>query len=98
HGLLRGSFIPPKPQRELRELVRHRANLVGRRAQSVNELQRTMESTNIKMRNGVTDVTGVSATEMLQGILAGQTDPTVLAEMARGTSPTRCTLRSPRPL
>jgi transposase len=84
HGLLRGSFIPPKPQRELRELVRHRANLVGRRAQSVNELQRTLESTNIKLANVVSDITGVSATEMLEAILAGQTDPEVLAEMARG--------------
>jgi transposase len=84
HGLLRGSFIPPKPQRELRELVRHRANLVGRRAQSVNELQRTLESTNIKLANVVSDITGVSATEMLEAILGGEKDPEVLAEMARG--------------
>ena len=84
HGLLRGSFIPPKPQRELRELVRHRANLVARRAQCVNELQRTLESTNVKLGNVVSDITGVSATEMLQAMLAGQTDPEVLAELARG--------------
>jgi transposase len=84
HGLLRGSFIPAKPQRELRELVRHRSNLVGRRAQSVNELHRTLESTNLKLGNVVSDITGVSATEMLQAILAGQTQPEVLAEMARG--------------
>jgi len=84
HGLLRGSFIPAKPQRELRELVRHRANLVGRRAQAVNELQRTLESTNIKLGNVVTDITGVSATEMLQAILGGQTDEIALAKMARG--------------
>ena len=84
HGLLRGSFIPPKPQRELRELVRHRANLVGRRAQSVNEVRRTLESTNIKLGNVVSDITGVSATEMLASILAGQSDPAMLAELARG--------------
>jgi transposase len=84
HGLLRGSFIPPRPQRELRELVRHRANLVTRRAQCVNELQRTLESTNVKLGNVVSDITGVSATEMLQAMLAGQTDPEVLAELARG--------------
>lgn len=84
HGLLRGSFIPPKPQRELRELVRHRANLVGRRAQSVNEVRRTLESTNIKLGNVVSDITGVSASEMLASILAGQSDPAVLAELARG--------------
>lgn len=84
HGLVRGSFIPPKPQRELRELVRHRANLVARRAQSVNEVHRTLESTNIKLGNVVTDITGVSALEMLDAILRGQTDPALLAEMARG--------------
>jgi transposase len=84
HGLLRGSFIPAKPQRELRELVRHRANLVGRRAQVVNELQRTLESTNIKLGNVVSDITGVSATGMLQAILGGQTDEIALAKMARG--------------
>jgi transposase len=84
HGLLRGSFIPAKPQRELRELVRHRANLVGRRAQVVNELQRTLESTNIKLGNVVSDITGVSATGMLQAILGGQTDEIALAKMAHG--------------
>lgn len=84
HGLLRGSFIPPKPQRELRELVRHRANLVGRRAQVVNEVQRTLESTNIKLGNVVTDISGVSATEMLQAIVGGETDEVTLAKMARG--------------
>lgn len=84
HGLLRGSFIPPKPQRELRELTRHRANLVGRRAQIVNELQRTLESTNIKLGNVVSDITGVSATEMLMALLEGQTDEATLAKMARG--------------
>jgi transposase len=58
HGLLRGSFIPAQPQRELRELVRHRSNLVGRRAQSVNEVRRTLESTNIKLGNVVADIVG----------------------------------------
>ena len=84
HGLLRGSFIPARPQRELRELVRHRSNLVGRRAQCVNELQRTLESTNLKLGSVVTDITGVSATDMLQTLLAGRTDPGLLAELARG--------------
>ena len=84
HGLLRGSFIPTKPQRELRELVRHRANVVSRRAQVVNERQRTLESTNIKLGNVVSDITGVRALSMLEGMLAGQADPAVLAEMARG--------------
>jgi transposase len=84
HGLLRGSFIPTRPQRQLRELTRHRTNLVERRAQVINELQKCLESTNIKLASVVTDITGVSATEMLQGLLAGQTDTAMLAELARG--------------
>jgi transposase len=84
HGLLRGSFIPPRPQRELRELVRHRTNVVQRRAQSVNEMQKLLESANIKLASVATDVTGVSATEMLQRLLKGNTDPAELADLARG--------------
>lgn len=84
HGLLRGSFIPPRPQRQLRELTRHRTNLVQRRAQAVNELQKCLEATNIKLASVASDITGVSATDMLKGLLAGQCDPGVLAELARG--------------
>jgi transposase len=84
HGLLRGSFIPPASQRQLRELTRHRTNLVQRRAQAVNELQKCLESTNIKLASVATDITGVSATEMLTSLLAGQADPELLAELARG--------------
>jgi transposase len=76
HGLLRGSFIPAPAQRQLRELTRHRANLVQRRAQGVNELQKCLESTNIKLASVATDITGVSATEMLSALLAGRTEPT----------------------
>jgi len=84
HGLLRGSFIPAPAQRQLRELTRHRANLVQRRAQGVNELQKCLESTNIKLASVATDITGVSATEMLSALLAGRTDTESLAELARG--------------
>ncbi|HVI71881.1 MAG TPA: IS110 family transposase [Pyrinomonadaceae bacterium] len=84
HGLLRGSYIPARPQRQLRELTRHRSNLVQRRAQAVNELQKCLESANIKLASVATDVTGVSATEMLGGLLAGQAQPELLAELARG--------------
>jgi transposase len=84
HGLLRGSFIPARPQRQLRELTRHRTNLVQRRAQAVNELQKCLESTNIKLASVATDITGVSATEMLGALLAGETNTAVLAELARG--------------
>ena len=84
HGLIAPSFVPSQPQRELRELTRHRSNVTGRRSQCVNELHRTLEGTNIKLSCVATDITGVSATEMLQGLLAGEKDPEVLAELARG--------------
>ena len=84
HGLLRASYVPARPQRELRELVRHRTNLAQRRAQSVNELHKALESTNLKLGNVATDITGVSATDMLTQLLAGKTDPEALADLARG--------------
>jgi len=85
HGLIVPSFVPAQPQRELRELTRHRSNVAARRAQCINEVHRTLEGTNIKLSSVATDITGVSATDMLQQLLAGQTDPAVLAELARGT-------------
>src|SRR6266699_1529782 len=84
HGLLKGSFVPPKPQRQLRELVRHRTNVVERRSQSVNELQKVLETGNIKLASVVSEITGVSAMEMVSGLIEGKQAPGLLAEMARG--------------
>src|SRR5438876_658647 len=84
HGLLKGSFVPPKPQRQLQELVRHRTNVVERRSQSVNELQKVLETANIKLASVVSEITGVSAMEMVYGLIQGQQEPQVLAELARG--------------
>ena len=84
HGLIAPSFVPAQPQRELRELTRHRSNVTGRRGQCINELHRTLEGTNLKLSSVATDITGVSATDRLQHLLAGQTDPNFLAELARG--------------
>jgi transposase len=84
HGLMRGSFIPPQAQRALRELTRHRSNLVGRRVQAVNELQKALEGTNIKLASVVSDITGVSATAMLQALLEGRTDRVALSDLAKG--------------
>jgi transposase len=84
HGLLKGSFIPPAPQRELRELTRHRTSLVEDRARVVNRLQKVLEDTNIKLGDVATDILGKSARAMLEALLAGQTDPKVLAQLARG--------------
>ena len=84
HGLLKGSFIPPAPQRELRELTRYRTNLVEERARAVNRLQKTLEDTNLKLGDVATDIMGKSARAILEALLAGQTDPAKLADLARG--------------
>ena len=84
HGLVRASFIPPVAQRDLRELTRHRANFVRERASLVNRVQKTLESANIKLASVATDVVGVSGRAMLEAIVAGQRDGTVLSEMAKG--------------
>lgn len=84
HGLLRGSYIPPAPQRELRDLTRYRTNLIEERARAVNRLQKTLEDTNLKLGDVATDILGKSARAMLEALLAGQTDPTMLADLARG--------------
>jgi transposase len=84
HGLVRGSFIPPAPQRDLRDLTRQRTNLVRDRATVVNRLQKVLEWANIKLAAVVSDVVGVSAREMLAAIVDGQSDVTLLADLARG--------------
>ena len=84
HGLIRGSFIPPKPQRQLRELTRHRTTLVQDRARVINRRQAVLEDANIKLAAVVTDIRGVSARAMLEALMAGQRDVTVLADLARG--------------
>lgn len=89
HGLLKGSFLPPAPQRELRELTRHRTSLVEDRARVVNRLQKVLEDTNIKLGDVATDILGKSARAMLEAMLGGQTDPKTLAELARGRMRTK---------
>lgn len=85
HGLLVASFVPPKAQRQVRELTRHRTNLVEKRSQAVNEIHRTLEGTNLKLTSVASDITGDAATLMLQALLSGvQTDPKVLAQLAIG--------------
>jgi len=84
HGLVRASFIPPLPQRDLRDLTRQRAILVQDRATVVNRLQKVLEWANIKLTSVVSDVTGVSAHAMLEAIVQGQNDPQLLAELAKG--------------
>lgn len=84
HGLVRGSFIPEREQRERRELVRYRKALVRERASELNRIQKTLEGANIKLAAVASDVVGVSGRRMLEGLVAGERDPAVLADLARG--------------
>ena len=84
HGLLRGSFIPPVGQRELRELTRHRTNFVRTRTTLVNRVQKTLESANIKLASVASDVMGVSGRAMLEAIIAGSSSTAEMAELAKG--------------
>jgi transposase len=84
HGLLRGSFIPPAEQRRLRDLTRYRTHLVEERARLTNRLQAALEDANVKLSSVVTDIRGVSARAILEALIGGETDPALLAELARG--------------
>jgi len=84
HGLLRPSFVPDRPQRELRELTRYRTTLVRERSAEVNRLQKTLEGANIKLAAVASSIVGKSAREMLDALVAGAPDPAALAQLARG--------------
>jgi transposase len=83
-GLLKASFIPPAPVREVRDLTRYRTSLIRERARTANRLQKVLEDANIKLAGVVTDIQGVSAWAMLEAIVAGTTDPETLADLAKG--------------
>lgn len=84
HGLLRASFVPDRPQRELRELMRYRRRLIQERSGVVNRIQKVLEGANIKLGSVASSVTGASGLAMLRAIARGETDPEALAELARG--------------
>ena len=84
HGLLRPSFIPPLPQRQLRDLTRHRTSFIRERVNLVNRIQKVLEGANIKLASVASDVMGVSGRAMLNAIVAGETDPVVMADLAQG--------------
>lgn len=83
HGLLKASFIPDAPQRELRELLRYRTHLVQERSREVNRVHKVLEDANLKLSSVASDIMGVSGREMLAALIAGQTDPHALAQMAK---------------
>jgi transposase len=84
HGLLRPSLVPPRPQRELRELTRYRTSLLRERAAEINRVQKTLEGATIKLASVATDIAGKSGRAIMAALVAGSTDPTVLAGLARG--------------
>ena len=83
-GLLKASFVPPPPIRELRDLTRYRVQQVRDRAQEVNRLCKVLEDAGLKLTSVLTDVMGASGRAMLHALVDGTTDPTVLADLARG--------------
>ena len=84
HGLLQASFVPDRPQRELRELTRYRTSLVRERTAVANRLQKTLEGANIKLAAVATDILGKSGRDILVALVDGQTDAADLAQLARG--------------
>jgi len=85
HGLLRGSFVPPRPIRELRDLTRARASFAQEHSRIINRIEKTLEDPNLKLGVVISDVSGVSGRAMLEAIIQGEQDPDKLAEMAKGT-------------
>jgi transposase len=83
HGLLKRSFIPPRGQRELRDLTRQRAQVIGEHGRIVNRMQKILEDANIKLGSVASDVVGISGRLMLQAIIAGETNPEKLADLAK---------------
>jgi transposase len=84
HGLLKASYVPDAEQRDLRELTRYRAKLVQERTREINRVQKVLEDANIKLGSVTSKVLGVSGREMIEQLIAGQDDPTELAQLARG--------------
>jgi transposase len=84
HGLLRASYVPNRPQRELRELTRYRTSLVRERTAAANRLQKTLEGANIKLASVATDILGKSGREILAALVAGETNGAALAQLAQG--------------
>lgn len=83
HGLLRPSFIPPRPTRELRDLTRQRTRLVGEKTAVANRIQKVLEDANIKLGSVASSVLGKSGRDMIEALIRGEFDPVKLADLAR---------------
>ena len=86
HGLIRSSFVPPAPIQELRDLTRTRKQLVREAAQHSLRIQKVLEDANLKLASVLSDVLTASGRAMLKAIIAGESDPERLADLARGTA------------
>jgi len=84
YGLLRASFVPPAPIRELRDLTRYRKSLTEERSRAANRLHKVLQDAGIKLSSVATDTLGVSGRSMLMALAAGTTDPALLADLAHG--------------
>jgi transposase len=84
HGLLRPSFVPPKPIRELRNLTRYRRAQIEERTREVQRLDKVLQDAGIKLSSVASDIMGVSGRSMLRAMVAGSRDPEALAELAQG--------------
>jgi len=84
HGLVRASFVPPAPVRELRDLTRARTVITRERTREVQRLEKLLEDACIKLSSVASEITGVSGRLMLQALINGERDPAVLAELAHG--------------
>jgi len=84
HGLLKSSFVPPQPQRELRDLTRYRKSLVWERGREANRLQKVLEDANIKLASVASRPLGASGKAMLRELCEGNNDPVALADLAKG--------------
>jgi len=84
-GLLKASFIPPQPIRDLRDLVRYRKSLIEERSREINRVQKGLATANIQLSSVVSDVMGASGRAMFQALITGEQSPEVLAELAQGS-------------
>jgi transposase len=83
HGLVRGSFVPPEPIRQLRDLTRTRTAITRERGREVQRLEKLLEDAGIKLSSVASDITGVSGRAMLEALIKGERDPAGLADLAK---------------
>ena len=84
HGLLKASFIPPQPIRELRDLTRQRRRLVQEKTSVVNRIHKILQDANIKLSSVITNIMGKSGQDMVERLIKGETDAVEIAQCARG--------------